>query len=101
LIAGLAGVGGGDAVGADEVGDAGEKKDQQADDDGQRALSGFDGWLPEGAHAVADGFDAGHRGAAVREHLQQQRKTDDSGCRRQRSRRRDNRCGMSAGEDRV
>src|SRR5262249_29256584 len=101
LVARLAGVGGRDPVGANEIGDASEENNQETDDDGQRALGGFDRRLPERAHAIADGLDASHRGTAVGEYLQQQPQTDDSGWRWQRRPRRDDGDGMSTREDRV
>ena len=67
LVAGGAGIRGADAVGDGRVGDAGEQDDQQGDDDGEGAPGVFRGRLAEGHDAIADGFDAGHGGAAAGE----------------------------------
>ena len=59
-----------DAVHAHEIGDSGEKNHQQNDDHRESAPRGSNNWFAEGFHAVADGFNAGHRGAAAGKCLQ-------------------------------
>ena len=71
LVAGGAGVGGADRVGAAQQRDAGEKDHEQNDDDGERPLGVLLRGLAEGVDAVRDGFDAGHGGASAGEDLGQ------------------------------
>ena len=72
LVAGGAGVGGADVVGADQEGDAEQHNGQDGNDDGEGELRGFGDRFAKGPDAVADGFDAGHGGAAAGEGFQDQ-----------------------------
>ena len=79
LVAGLAGVGGRDAVGLDEERDSRKQNGQDGDDDGKRALRVFHAGLAKGFNAVADGLDARQRSAAAGEHFEEQPVSDDGG----------------------
>ncbi len=76
LIAGSVGIRRADVVEAAECGDAGEKDDEQGDDDGEGAAGVFRSWIAESHDAVADGFDAGHGGAAAGEDTEQKPEAD-------------------------
>ena len=67
LVSGAVGMGGGDTVSAAQERDAGQQNGQQGDDDGEGDLGVFAGGIAKRHHAVADGFNAGHGGAAGRE----------------------------------
>ncbi len=100
LVAGLAGVGGGDAINLYEIRDSGEQQRQQKNNDCERALRVLYGGFAEGFHAVADGLDAGERRAAARKHFQEQPEADGLRHGRRRRQRRE-RHWMSAGEERA
>ena len=72
LVAGAVGIRRADVVEAAERGDAGEKNEEQGDDDGEGAAGVFRGRFAERHDAVADGFDAGHGGAAAGEDAEEQ-----------------------------
>jgi hypothetical protein len=100
LVAGLARVGGGDAVSSCEIGNSCQKNGENHDDDGERALGIFHGGFAERFDAVTDGFDAGESGATAGESFEQEPDRDGlCGGGRRRQRREWRR--MSAGSDDV
>ena len=65
LIAGPSGGGSLNAIRADEIGDSCEEHHQKSNDDRERAPGGRNDGFAERFHAIAYGFDPGHRGAAA------------------------------------
>ena len=100
LIAGLARLGGADAIHVAEVCDAGQQKRQQGDDRGECAAGVDDRRVAERADAVADRLDARHRRAAAGERPHQDPEGRAAGYRRQ-CRRMDHRLRMAARCDRL
>src|SRR5208283_572533 len=59
LVARLAGISGGDAVGPNKIGDSRKHDSQESNDDRKRALSVFHGRVTKSANAITYSFDAG------------------------------------------
>src|SRR5690242_7227536 len=97
LVAGMARVGGGNAIGFDEIRNPCKQNRQKKNDDGQRALRVFHARFAERFDAIADGFDAGKRRAAAGENFQEKPEGDGFGDGRWRGERRD-RHGVAAAE---
>ena len=72
MVAGLAGIRGGNAVDFREIGDAREENGEKENNGGESSLGIFDSGFAKGSNTVADGFDAGQGRAAAGEHLEEE-----------------------------
>ena len=69
------GIGRGDSIGIDQIRDPRQQNRQHEDDHGEGAPGIIHGRFTEGFHAVANGLDAGQRGAATGENFEEQPKS--------------------------